>query len=357
MLVTLQRYLGLAATATAIAAVAVLSRTNWRRRLGDAIGLALTAVPMTVWLAITSQTYTRRGPITFEENFSRFSVSVLEWFVGPTSRKADVGAEQVVLWAAIAALTATALFFTRRDPSTAKEATQPEEARQVAWPYVRVLLLYGLLYVLALFGSASMAYFNKLEGRFILPLFVPLMALPVIAADALVQAARRSGRMQISYALAIIGGLAVMGLGATLLRATYPAVMESRGRGVVGGENSFNNETWYENPAVRYWKDHTPTGTFVLFSNEPDGVAFHTWHAVEPAPRRISGPYGKDVMPVEDFTDELFGQGLEAYLIWIEPSSYDYYYAPQELEAIAEMETQMQDEGGSVYRLSPKGEN
>ena len=44
---------------------------------------------------------------------------------------------------------------------------------------------------LALFGSASIAYFNKLGGRFILPLYVPLMALPVIVADGLVQAAKR----------------------------------------------------------------------------------------------------------------------------------------------------------------------
>jgi hypothetical protein len=220
-----------------------------------------------------------------------------------------------------------------------------------------VLLLYGLFYTLILFGSASMAYFNKLGGRFILPLYVPLMALPVIVADGLVQSARRANRRRLSYVLAIGGGLALAGLGAAVLRTTYPLVMESRATGLVGGENAFNNEVWRENPAIRFWEGHTPSEEFLLFSNEPDGVAFHTRRAVQPAPRRVSGPYGTDVMPVAAFEDELFGRGVEVYLIWIEPSTYDYYYAPQSLEEIAVMESLFSDPLGSVYRLSPRGGN
>ena len=111
----------------------------------------------------------------------------------------------------------------------------------------------------ALFGSASIAYFNKLGGRFILPLYVPLMALPVIVADGLVQAAKRAGRRTLAYVLTIAGALVVTGLGVTVLRTTYPVVMESHARGMAGGENSFNNESWRENPAIRYWEGHTPT--------------------------------------------------------------------------------------------------
>jgi hypothetical protein len=355
MLATLQRYIGMAATATAMAAVVLLRGVTWQRRLKDAIVLGLTALPMAGWLAATSQLYMRRGPIPFEENFSWFSRSVLEWFVVSISRKADLTTETVVLWSGMLALSAAALLFARSESRGIRTEPRLNGSRPSGWPYVAVLMLYGLLYTLALFGSASIAYFNKLGGRFILPLYVPLMAIPVIVVDGAVHAAGRSGRRVLSHLLATAGGLALLGLGAAVLRSTYPVVMESRARGVAGGDNSFNNVQWHENPAIQYWADHIPRGEFLLFSNEPDGVAFHTRYAVQPAPRRISGPYGTDVMPLADFKDELFGSGADAYLIWIEPSSYDYYYAPQKLEEIAVMESLLSNELGSVYRLSPKG--
>ncbi len=357
MLAPLQRYLGVAATATAVVAVILLGRSTLRQRVGEGLVLALTALPMAVWFALTSTLYTRRGPITLAENFAWFSRSILEWFVGSIGRKADLTLWTAVLWIVILALTAAALFLGRRERQEASTEVGRGTSKGAAWPYLAVLLLYGLLYMLALFGSASMAYFNKLGGRFILPLYVPLMALPVIVVDGLVQAAWGSSRRGLARAVTAAGGAALIGLGAAVLRTTYPVVLESHARGVTGGENSFNNETWRENPAIVYWERHAPSGDYLLFSNEPDGAAFHTRHAVEPAPRRITGPYGTDVMPVADFKDELFGSGLPVYLIWIEPGSYDYYYAPQDLEEIAGMDSLLSSDLGSVYRLSPRAEN
>ncbi len=357
VLAALLRYLGVAATATAIVAVVFLRRSTLRQRVGDGVVLALTALPMAVWFGLTSTLYSRRGPITLEENFAWFSRSILEWFVGSIGRKADLTAWTAVLWIVILSLAAAALFFSRRERSGAPTEVGRLTSKGGPRPYVAVLLLYGLLYMLALFGSASMAYFNKLGGRFILPLYVPLMALPVIVVDGLVQAAWGSNRRWLARGLTVACSVTLIGLGAAVLRTTYPVVRESHARGVTGGENAFNNETWRENPAIQYWERHEPSGEYVLFSNEPDGVAFHTRHAVEPAPRRITGPYGTEVMPVADFKDEMFGSGLPAYLIWIEPSSNDYYYAPQELEEIADMDGLLTSDAGSVYRLSPRGEN
>lgn len=356
-LVTLQRYVGVAATATAMAAITLLGRTSWRRRITEALVLGLTALPMGIWLAVTSRTYSRRGPITFEENFTWFSRSVLEWFTGPIERNTELTIETAALWTGVLALVAAAVLLRRREGQGPPEDAERDGSRREAWPYVAVLLLYGFFYVMALFGSAATTYFNKLGGRFILPLYVPVMALPVIVSDGLVQAAKRFKRGVLTWALAGIGGLIVLGLGATALRTTYPVMLESRARGVAGGDNSFNKQTWHENPALGYWKEQTPNGEFLLFSNEPDGVAFHTQHAVKAAPRRITGPYGKDITPVAGFKDELFGAGVDVYLIWIEPSSYDYYYAPEDLEEISKMEALFSSDLGSVYRLSPRGED
>jgi hypothetical protein len=220
---------------------------------------------------------------------------------------------------------------------------------------VTVLVLYGFFYILALFGSASIAYFNKPGGRLILPLYIPLVALPVIVGDGLVQAAQRvNGRRLAGRAMAV-GGLAVVVLGTVELRSTIPLVLESHAKGVTAGDNSFNNGMWRENPAILYWQPSTATGDFRPFSNEPDGIAFYTRGDVRPAPRRITGPYGTEVMPVADFKDELFGSGRDVDLIGVEPGSNEYYYSPNKLEEIALMDSLFGDDLGSVYRRSPRG--
>ena len=60
------------------------------------------------------------------------------------------------------------------------------ESRLVATP----VLLFGLFYLLALFGSASIAYFNKLAGRFLLPLYIPFITLVLLSVQLLLGAAR-----------------------------------------------------------------------------------------------------------------------------------------------------------------------
>jgi hypothetical protein len=149
--------------------------------------------------------------------------------------------------------------------------------------------------------------------------------------------------------------LGLTGLGAAVLRQTVPEVRESRAHGVSSPDNAFNNDTWRDNPALQYWRAHTPAANFLVFSNEPDGVALLTRHAVAPAPRRTSGPYGTTVMGVEDFIPQLFDSGMDVYLIWIEPSSYEYYYAPEKLAEIAEVESVFTSEEGKIYRLRPRG--
>ena len=90
----------------------------------------------------------------------------------------------------------------------------------------------------------------------------------------------------------------------TVLRTTYPVVMESHARGVAGGDNSFNNESWRENPAIRYWEGHTPDRRVPAHS-AMSRMGWLSTRATRRGPRRarITGPYGTDVMPVADFHD------------------------------------------------------
>ncbi|MFH1184146.1 MAG: hypothetical protein V1755_03795 [Chloroflexota bacterium] len=357
ILATMQRYLGVAAVATAALTIVALAQEGFGRRLWNGLVLCSTALPMAVWLAITSQSYTRRGPISLAENFSWFSRSILEWFLGPISAKQGLEQSIALLWLVLFALVAITLVdAVRRAGALPLRQVEGKTRRTDSLPYLFPLLLYGACYTLALFGSASMAYFNKLGGRFLLPLYVPVMALPILAAGGIMRRVKGVGSAVVRTAVIAGCYIALAGLAVIVLRTTYPLIIMSHAEGAVGGENAFNTREWRENPAIQFWLDRKPEGNYVLFSNEPDGVAFHTQYPTRPAPRRTAGPYGTQEMPISDFRSELFGSANDVYLVWLEPNPHDYYYGVDELKAIASVETLFRSKRGSVYQLRPPAE-
>ena len=92
-------------------------------------------------------------------------------------------------------------------------------------PYTIPVLVYGLLYVLALFGSASIAYFNKLSGRFLLPFYIPFITLLVLTLDVLMHFVHLHSPQKLRRIIAIgfVGMLIVIGIG--LLRITIPVAL------------------------------------------------------------------------------------------------------------------------------------
>ena len=111
---------------------------------------------------------------------------------------------------------------------------------------------------------------------------------------------------------------------------------------------------WRDNGAIRFWQAHQPPDGYLLFSNQPDGVAFHTGHAAGPSPVRYPGPYGTVELPVESYAGTLFGPGQPVYIVWIEAAGRSYYYRPEDLSPIAHVEALYDKRGSGVYRLTPK---
>ncbi len=337
MLAMLARYLGVAAIVTGALCVLFWGGGNIVKRLGRGFFLLLAAVPAGAWLVATSPLVGRRAPISFGENFQWFSRSVLEWLAPYAALKPHLTLYIVLLWAMVAALT----FVTVR------------LARPRLSPFAKPVLLFGLAYLLALFGSAAVAYYNKLGGRFLLPLYVPFITLLLVALKEVPEAAkRRSARL--ARTTSVLGSAALVLAALLLLGTSVPAIRASHDGASGAGENTFNTAEWRSNEALRFWRAHPTVGRYRLFSNLPDGVAFHTGHACEPSPRQFSGPYGSTEFPVEGYAGSLFSAGQNTYMIWIEPNPYDYYYQPEDLKPIAEVEELFSGPGGAVYRLKPK---
>ncbi len=337
MLAMLQRYLGLAVIVMAALSILLFAKATFPRRLLRAGILLMAAVPAGVWYLKTAPLVSLRGPITFTENVRSFSQSLIAWFLPSGGLTKQPFLYFAILGVLVIAL--LVLLFWRR-----------ERARAV---FVTPLLLFGLCYLLALFGSASVAYYNKLAGRFLLPLYVPFIGLlleaaylPLQALRATLPAVRLAGRVS---AYAALGVLAVL-----LLRNSVPFIEISHAGQPGQGENVFNTVVWRNNQALQFWSSYQPPGDYVLFSNEPDGAAFYAQHSCSPSPKEYSGPYATEELPVASYASELFGSGRDVYLIWIDPSDRTYYYRPEDLTAIADVQVLQASQDGGVYRLRPK---
>ena len=339
MMAMLDRYIGIAAIGTGIISVALLSGGSLGQRLARGFFLSLSALPGVIWALITSPAVGMRAPISFAENLQWFSRSLAEWFLPGSVIERHPALYISLVWIGLTALLVLLVWIGRRLSSFAKP-----------------VLVYGLLYVLALFGSASIAYFNKLGGRFLLPLYIPFVTLLLLCTQAALWAAGRSSPR--GERLAAVGAAGMLiGVATLLLRNSIPLIVDSHAGASGMGESAFNTAEWRANSAIQFWLDHPPKGRYELLSNYPDAVAFYTRHACDASPRQYSGPYGTEEFPLEDYAAIIFSSARPVYLIWIEPNAADYYYKPEDLSAIAEMQELFASDDGAIYRLRPKAEN
>jgi hypothetical protein len=359
MLAMLDRYLLLAVIATSAACVFFLAPDTLRHRLERGVLACVGALPAAVWLAVTSGTSGLRPPISFAENLSWFSKSLLEWFFQPKLVKAHLDMYTAVLWTFLSVLTlGVSLAWLRHAQGHASVRAEgggaPESELGVSGSFVLPVLIFGLVYDLALFGSASIAYFNKLGGRFLLPMYIPFITLLVAGVAMVTRGTKRASPRAWQLAALLAGGASLIATLVLLLEVTLPLVSASHADGATGGDNVFNTRTWNSNAVIGYWRANAPAGQYQLFSNEPDGVAFFTGHATLSSPRSTPGPYSTDQYALGSYPGELFATGEPVYLMWIEPSPATYFYTIQEIAAIAEVEPLFVSGDGGVYRLTPK---
>ena len=334
MLAMLDRYLGIAEIGAGVAIIFFSRTENWRHRMIRSSLMALSALPAGIWLYVSSPGY--RGPESFTENFFWFSLSILQWFFPIDSKQPHLWLYISILWLSIGVMIFLLFHFSRQ--------------YKIFSPYAISILVYGLLYLLVLFGSASMAYFNKLTGRFLLPFYIPFITLLVLAVDILMRFIHQHSSQKLRRVSAIGFASALLVIGAGLMQITIPVGLQTH----LDGNNDFNGRAWHENRVMNYWLAHEPQENYLLFSNYPDGVAFYTWHSAYNSPARYSGPYGKQEFPVTSYSSELFSSGLPVYLIWIEPNIYSYYYKAEDLSPIAQVKLLFVNQDGGIYLLTPK---
>ncbi len=335
-LAMLTRYLGYALVLTALMAVFCYTSGSTRKRILSTAWAGIFSIPPFLWMFQTwlSTTDERRAPLSFEEYFSQFTVGMRAWFLaeGPASKDLDFF-NYISIWGWI--LPALLLFIL-----LAKKA-------KLLNPLTTTTLGFGSLYLIALFGNALISYFNRLWGRFQLPIYFPLIVL-FLTVIGLGLRTLRENRSRAYYPVSAISFLFLTVLGVMQFNVTIRLTRNSY-NGVIP-ENSINTREMNENSILQYWKENTPQGDFRLFGNYTALVAFHTERQVYTSPRK-SGVYDETIIPIESYEDELFADGEEVYLIWIEPNLFEHVYLPHEFSPIAKIETILENEDGGIYLL------
>jgi hypothetical protein len=335
----LQRYIGIAVLFTGILIVYFYSRTTFGGRFKRAVLLGLSLIPIGAWvLSISVKELERGGPSSFFENIYWFTVSALSWFFSYSTLLEHPVRMQIGLWAIwLLVIIFIILLLTLR-------------RRGLGLTFTEIpILLFGLIYTIVLLAISSLSYFNRLDGRFVSPVYIPFVVLFLTAAETVLDLGfLKSTKTKIAGSVVMLSFLLlVLGL-STYQSVSLIKILKEEGSG-------YTSREWYNNKALKYWLLHQPEADHLAFSNYPAGVAIHGWQETWPSPRKTSPNAGVDgpVFPLDDYNSSLFEAGKESYLIWIEPNSYTHIYSVEELRSIANIETLYEDEDGGVYKLFP----
>jgi len=328
-LAMLQRYLGVSVLVTGFLIVYFYSRMDFRNRLKRAALFGLSVLPLVVWvLSISVGALARGAPISLVENLYWFTFSSLNWFFSFPALSSHPFRASVGLWGIwiLVIGCAVVVLTLRRRFSQITTSEIP-------------MLLFGLTYTVILIAIATLSSFNRLDGRFVAPAYIPFILLLTVALETLVHfsslreyVGRNAGMFAVGLVLLVLFGLSVM--------RSHEAMAVQRKESW-----GYTSREWYDNQALRYWLQHQPQGDTLAFSNYPAGIAIYSWQETLPSPRRVE--------PLQEFKVTLFEDGKTAYLIWIEPNTYTHVYDVAELKEIAALETLYEGEDGGVYKLAP----
>jgi hypothetical protein len=337
-LAMLTRYIGYALVLSALLAVLYYSNGSFlKRTLRCAYAGIFSLVPF-LWMlnTWTATSGGRREPLLFIEYASQFTVGTIAWFTTnvPDTNDATL-LHYAIVWGPV--LLAFILLFVL------------SRKIQVLNSAATFMIGFGVIYTAALFTNALIAYFNRLWGRFQLPDYFPLVILFLLVIGHGLRFLKEHHSRFYAPAALLGFGFLIFVSAAQLNRTTL--LMRGAIQGIIP-ENGVNTGEMNENSIIQYWKENPPQGEYHLFSNYTALAAFHTQHTANASPRK-SPVYGDEIYPLEDYTDYLFSNTSDVYLLWVEPNVYEHVYLPNEFSLIAEIEVIIENEDGGLYRLRP----
>lgn len=334
----LLRYLGYSLVLTALITVLCYTTGSALKRTLRAAYVGIFSIPPLLWLFQTwaATNGIHRAPLSFGEYAAQFTTGVIAWFTSTLPRFKDLTIfHYAMVWGWVL-LAIILLFILSRKI-------------RVFSPLIVSTLGFGMIYIISLFTNALIAYFNRLWGRFQLPIYFPLVVLFLVVIGYGVRYLKEN-HSRGYYPMAAIGFAFLVIVSVAQFKQST-RLMRDAVNGIIP-ENGINTREMNENSIIRYWNEHPPQGNYRLFGNYTALVAFYTRHETLASPRK-SGVYDKTIIPLENYSSYLFADDRDVYLMWIEPNSLAHLYLPHELAPIAKIEVIIENKDGGIYLLRP----
>lgn len=337
-LAMLTRYIGYSLVLTTGLVIFFYSTGSFFKRILQTIYATLFSLSPLLWMLQTweATNNSRRDPLTFGEYASQYTFGVMSWFTFNLPDAKDITTlHYLIVWGSIAVAVFLLILLSRQV--------------FVLNPSITFMLAFGGIYTIALFANALISYFNRLWGRFQLPIYFPLVLLFLVLISYGLRYLKENHK-RIYIPAKILGVLFLLFTSISQINNTM-ILMREAVQGIID-ENSINTQAVNENSIIQYWKKNPPQDDFHLFANYTALVAFHTQYQTDASPRK-SGVYDENIIPLENYIDDLFAKHQIVYLMWIEPNNFEHVYLPYELTPIAEIEVVIENEDGGLYRLRP----
>lgn len=217
-------------------------------------------------------------------------------------------------------------------------------------PWLIFAPIYYSFVILTSIAYDHPAYF---DDRYYAPLFVPIILLLAIIIRRLVLPALRRlhDKLSISqdFSKLLLVSIAVIWLVYPGYRI-YKYCLVSRSEGVAS-YNIYNTRQYHESRIVKFLQEQPLTGE-LLYSNYPPAVYVFTDLSALRAPISPSAD-PEDLDKITEVYDN-WPAGDSAYLIWFLPNDWHYYYYPQDLVLVADMEELFSSSDGVVYLVTKR---
>jgi hypothetical protein len=338
----LQRYVGLAITATAEIVILIENRKSIRTLLRDGFMLGVVSIlPIAWWLIVHNvMTYGSLygvGPQVIEvwTNTSLALTKMLHWFVPYLTFLMPVLMRPLIT---LGVLALVLLAINLRTKANGRLWIQSFTA-----PPVYPTMVYAIVYFVALALTIVTADHRDLfSDRYYVILLVPTAIFILLTFDKLVLPHLNLSQTQVEIGLVLIFAL----------WSIYPFysfreyLLEAREQGEPSGANMFNNQTYHEMTVVtemQKLREEQPDKTF--YTNYSDAVWFYTRKSVTPSPIVTDNP-------IVAYAGWPFDK--PGYLIWFEPNEYKHYLPPDKIGEFADVELIYQGTGGKIYYVQAR---
>jgi hypothetical protein len=341
-LAPLQRYIGLAITATAGIVILIENRRSLRTLLRDGLILGIISLlPIAWWLIVHNiMTYGSLwgvGPQVIEvgTNISLALTKMLHWFVPYLTFLMPILIRPFIPLGIIALL----LFVIN--------CRRPENGRAwfqaFAFPSVYPTMIYAVVYFLALAATVVTADHRDLfSDRYYVILLVPTAILMLLTFDKLVlphlSTLPGQGRVVLILIFALWSLYPLFSLSEYLRNA--------RVQGEPSGANMFNNRMYHEMTLIiemqKIRKEQPDT---TIYSNYSDAVWFYTRKPVTPLPVKSNNPF---------VTYAGWPFDKSGYIVWFEPNEYKHYLPPEKIAEFANVRLIFDGKGGKIYSVQAR---